>query len=202
MSLKDRVRALKKNHIIAAAQAIISQNGGFLVSIEDVARTAGISKGAVLHYFPTKKLLFEAVFKDFFTRIFERGRDEMAKVSDPVDKLKSFADWLYDVNDPDAPIGYPLFFECMHRAVNDEAFRDAFREWITGWLSMLEEAIRAGISQGKIKNGNPTEMAMSISAIYQGVASRWYLDSSRHTTEWAKKTVKQAIDLIVGIGGG
>lgn len=198
--MKDKMRALKENHIVSAAQEIIAKNGGYLVSIQDVARAAGISKGAVLHYFPSKKRLFDAVFKNFFAQIFKRGREEIAEVSDPVDKLKSFADWLYNADDPAVPIGYPLLFECMHRAVNEKAFRDVFSDWITNWVSILEEIIKDGISQGRIKDTDPTETAMAISAIYQGVASRWYLDRSRHTTRWAKKTIKKSIDLMVGIG--
>lgn len=197
--MKNQTRASKEDHIISAAQEIIAQNGGFLVTIEDVAKRAGISKGAVLHYFPTKKKLFKEVFRRFFAQIFERGRREMAGVGDPLDKLKSFADWLYVADDPDLPVGYPLFFECMHRAVNDEAFRDVFRDWITGWVSMLEEVIQEGISQGSIRGTDPREAAMVISAVYQGIASRWFLDRSRHTTEWARRTVKETIDLMVGI---
>jgi AcrR family transcriptional regulator len=199
VDFKDKVRALKENHIISAAQEIIAKNGGFLVSIADVAKAAGISKGGVLHYFPTKKRLFDAVFKDFFAQIFERYREEMAKVDNPIDQLKSFTSLLYNADDPDTHIGYPMFFECMQRAANDHAFRDVFSNWITSWVTILEAVIRDGISQGRIKKDiDPTEAAMAISAIYQGVASRWYLDRSRHSDQWAKKTVREAIDLLVG----
>ncbi|MDJ0761435.1 MAG: TetR/AcrR family transcriptional regulator [Myxococcota bacterium] len=197
--MKERARALKEDHIISAAHEAIAKNGGFLVSIDDVARTAKISKGAVLHYFPSKKDLFEAVFKRFFERIFLRCQVELAKVTEPLEKLKGFADFLYDEDDPDIALGYPLYFECMYRAVNDEIFRDLYRDWISNWITMLEEIIQEGTAKGTFKNIDPVESAMAISAIYQGVASRWYLDRSRHTSQWAQKKVKETVDLIVGI---
>lgn len=195
--MNDDIRYIKVKRIISSAQEVIAKKGGFSVSIQDVADSAGISKGAVLHYFPTKDKLFMAVFEDFFETIFERGKIEMSRVEDPVEKLKSFADWLYDSKEPAGPIGYPLFFECMYRAVYDKKFKNAFHSWITGWVTMLEGAIREAINQGKVNGIDPEETARAISAAYQGMASRWYLDRARHPDEWAKKVVRDTIDLIL-----
>jgi AcrR family transcriptional regulator len=197
--MNDDLRSEKVRKIVSSAQEIIAKKSGFSVSIQDVADSAGISKGAVLHYFPTKGRLFEAVFEEFFNRIFERGKSVMAEIEDPVEKIKSFADWLYDSTDPDVPLGYPLFFECMYRAAYDEDFRATFHNWITGWVIMLEASIKDGIEMGRIEEVEPTETARAISAVYQGVASRWYLDRSRHSDEWAAKVVKDTIDKILSV---
>ena len=189
---------IKKAQIIAAAQQVIARNGGFQVSIQNVAEAAGVSKGAVLHYFPTKSELFEAVFEDFFQQAFRIFEEDISKLKDPVKKLKTFAVRLYDAEDPLVPIGYPLFFECMYRAVKDEAFQAVFHDWISHWIDMLAEIIREGISQGKMREVDPLDTAKKISAVFQGVASRWYLDRSRHSTKWARKTVKDTIDVLVG----
>jgi AcrR family transcriptional regulator len=197
--LNNELRSEKVKKIISSAQEVIAKKSGFSVSIQDVADSAGVSKGAVLHYFPTKSSLFKSVFEDFFNRIFERGKGVMAELNDPVERIKSFADWLYDSTDPDVPLGYPLFFECMYRAVYEEDFKAAFHNWITGWVSMLERSIREGIKEGKIREVDPAATARAISAVYQGVASRWYLDRPRHPDEWATKVVKDTIDMILSV---
>jgi AcrR family transcriptional regulator len=45
------------------------------VSIEEIARAAGVSKGLLYHYFPTKK--------DFLIAALERGQDELAALTAP-----------------------------------------------------------------------------------------------------------------------
>lgn len=47
--------------IVDAARALFGQDGFFRVSLEDVARQVGVTKGAIYHHFGSKEGLFEAV---------------------------------------------------------------------------------------------------------------------------------------------
>ena len=51
------------------------------VSIEEIARAAGVSKGLLYHYFPTKN--------DFLIAAIERGQDELAELTAPDPNLPS-----------------------------------------------------------------------------------------------------------------
>ena len=83
------------------------------------------------------------------------------------------------------------------RAVKEKAFQALFRDWISNWITMLSGIIREGIAQGSMREVDPVDTAKKISAVYQGVASRWYLDRARHSTEWARKTVRDTIEMLV-----
>ncbi|MBN8551745.1 MAG: TetR/AcrR family transcriptional regulator [Caulobacterales bacterium] len=50
--------------ILAAALDVFSEHGFQATRMEEVARRAGVSKGAVYLYFPTKSELFQAVVQD------------------------------------------------------------------------------------------------------------------------------------------
>jgi len=50
--------------ILAAARAIAVRDGAAHVSIDAIAREAGLSKGGVLHNFPTKRALMEAMLEE------------------------------------------------------------------------------------------------------------------------------------------
>lgn len=169
---------------------MIARNGSHNVSIQSVATAAGLSKGAVLHYYPTKDELFAAVFREFFRRIFERVTEGMAQHESPVDKIGSIADWLFDDEDPAVVFGYPLYMECMARAIYEETFHHLFQEWVTNWVELLTEAIRLGIETGEFVKVKPEETARALSAFCQGIASRWFLDRKKHSTEWARETLR------------
>jgi TetR/AcrR family fatty acid metabolism transcriptional regulator len=190
MSQKMKIETNRQMQIIEAALRLIARHGSHNVSIQSVATEAGLSKGAVLHYFPTKEELFAAVFKEFFRQIFERIKNTMDLHDDPIEKLRSIGDWLFDENDPTVRLGYPIYLECMARAVYEKMFNRLFREWVSNWVSLIIEAIQDGVRRGDFKSDiQPEATARAISAFCQGVASRWYLDRDQHLTEWARDTL-------------
>jgi AcrR family transcriptional regulator len=198
MSQKMKMETNRQMQIIEAALQLIARHGSHNVSIQSVATEAGLSKGAILHYFPTKEELFAAVFKEFFRQIFERIKNTMDLHDDPIEKVRSIGDWLFDENDPTVRLGYPIYLECMARAVYEKMFNRLFREWVSNWVSLIIEAIQDGIRRGDFKGDiQPEATARAISAFCQGVASRWYLDRDQHLTAWAKDTLKSYTEALL-----
>ncbi|QBD78170.1 TetR/AcrR family transcriptional regulator [Ktedonosporobacter rubrisoli] len=62
-----------RQHILETANRIVQQQGATQLTIEAVARAAGLSKGGVLYHFPSKDALIEAMINfhiDNFTHEF------------------------------------------------------------------------------------------------------------------------------------
>jgi AcrR family transcriptional regulator len=187
------LQTIRTTHIIETALATISASGCANVTMADICRAAGMSKGGLAHYYKSKRSLFIAVFKEFFQQIFQRGKKTMAEHSDPLGKLLSFG-WLYDANDPEATLGYPILFDFMSIAVHDDEYREIFSNWINNWINLLKQPIIEGKKQNIFnQNIDPDATARSISAIYQGIATRWYLSPENHSTEWALDTLKRGV---------
>ena len=156
------LETIRKPQIIEATIRKISDVGFSNVTMEDIAREAGLSKGGIAHYFSSKESLFKEAFRAFFDRIFQRGRETMDRFDDPLDKLLSFV-WLYDRDDPDLYTGYPLHFDCMALAARDREYRGIFHEWVDNWIALLSEALEQGVSSGKyiiddIEAGSPPRL--------------------------------------------
>jgi AcrR family transcriptional regulator len=186
------LEAIRKAQILEAALKMISASGYANVTMDDICRAAGLSKGGLAHYYRSKNELFIAAFKEFFDRIFKRSKEAMDNKDDPRDKLLSFS-WLYDKNDPDVNLGYPILFDCMSLAVRESEYRALFHDWFENWVSLLKEAICDGLSKGIFSGIDPDTTARAISSVYQGVATRWYLDNESHSTEWAVDSYTKAI---------
>lgn len=186
------LEAIRKAQILEAALKTIADRGHANVTMDDICKAANLSKGGLAHYYRSKNDLFQAAFQEFFNRIFKRSQETMAAFDDPMDQLLSF-DWLYDLTDPDLHIGYPIVFDVMSIAVHDDTYRRIFHDWIDNWIVLLEGALRKGMARGLFKKLNPEAVARTISAIYQGTATRWYLDPTAHPTAWAVASFNQAI---------
>jgi len=183
---------IRKAQILEASLTTIAASGCANVTMAEICRAAGLSKGGLAHYYKSKRDLFLAAFEEFFKRIFVRGKATMEQFTDPLEKLLSFQ-WLYNKEDPDAYLGYPVLFDFMSIAVHDDEYRRIFHDWVNNWLALLKEAIEDGLSDGSFKNIDPVTAAKGISAIYQGIATRWFLAPELHSTEWALDTLKRAV---------
>lgn len=192
MPPKPTIEEIRRSQILDAALNTIAQLGAEKVTLDDIARAAGLSKGGLVHYFANKELLFKEAFREFFDRVFDRSKQTMAQFEDPRDKLLSFS-WLFDRSDPDLVIGYPLMFDCMVRAVRDVDYRKLFHEWVENWVALLTRALEQGVAAGSLSVSDPDAVARAISAVYHGVAVRWYLDPDGHSKEWAVDSFHQAI---------
>ncbi|MBI5552344.1 MAG: TetR/AcrR family transcriptional regulator [Desulfobacterales bacterium] len=187
------LEAIRKKQILEAGLIAISERGSANVTMDDICQAAGLSKGGLAHYYRSKKDLFKAVFQYFFERIFQRSEATMAQYKHPLDRVLSF-DWLYNRDDPTVNVGYPLLFDIMAISVRDTEHRAIFHDWIDNWVGLLKEALEQGIAEGTFKNlDDPEATARAISAIYQGIGARWYLDSEAHSREWAVSSFKKAI---------
>ena len=122
----------------------------------------------------------------------------MERYVDPLDRLLSF-EWLYNWNDPEIDIGYPMLFDCMSMAGHDPDFQKMFHEWVENWISLLVVAVREGAESGEFDISDIDGTARAISSIYHGIATRWYLDRSAHSTEWAVSYAVKAIRGLLNI---
>ncbi len=192
---------IRKSQILDAALRILSAQGVNSVTLDDVAKASGLSKGGLVHYFPSKDILFREAFKEFFNRIFTRSRETMNQYDDPLEKLLSFR-WILDRDDPDTSIAYPIVFDGMALAARDPEYLSLFRDWFGNWVVMLKEALKEGIESGVFAVDDVDGTARTISAIYQGIATRWYLDPDIHSTEWAVSFLRRAVTRLVGFDSG
>ncbi|MCF6249158.1 MAG: TetR/AcrR family transcriptional regulator [Desulfobacula sp.] len=183
---------IRKAQILDAGLLTLTRKGAAGTTLDDVCKAAGLSKGGLIHYYKTKKILFSAVFREFFTRIFTRSADTMSQFDLPLDQILSY-DWLYDTDDPQIRLGYPLLLDLMSLAAHDEDYRMIMEEWINNWVKLLSAALEKAIEQKTFKPMDVTDVARSISAVYQGIATRWYLGKDTHTRQWALDTYRKGI---------
>ena len=69
---RERRKEARPSEIVAAALEMFAEKGFGATKLVDVARRAGVSKGTVFVYFPTKEDLFRAVARSVVTANFDR----------------------------------------------------------------------------------------------------------------------------------
>ncbi|HME16097.1 MAG TPA: helix-turn-helix domain-containing protein [Mycobacterium sp.] len=87
-SLRAQQVAQTRESLIRAGRELFGEKGFRQTSVEDLARAARVTTGALYHHFPTKTALFEAVFEHAHTELMAAS---MAAAEDATDDLDLLA---------------------------------------------------------------------------------------------------------------
>jgi AcrR family transcriptional regulator len=179
-----RRREMTRRHLLDAAAAVFARDGYHGASLDDVAATAGFTKGAVYSNFKSKEDLFLAVLDDHFER--ERGavqhalgedvggdkrQEQLPRVQGAIEQ--SFGDeWT------------ALYLEFVLYARHNPALREKLaaraRRQYDDTIGMLE-AVYADI--GAAPNHPMPVLARVSMALFEGLALGRLVDPESYTQE-------------------
>jgi len=86
-TLRDEQVAQTRAALVEAGRALFGRQGYAATSVEDLAREARVTTGALYHHFPTKTALFETVFEQVHTGLLTSSADAAAQAPDEIAAL-------------------------------------------------------------------------------------------------------------------
>jgi AcrR family transcriptional regulator len=95
--MRYRKSAVSSSQIIQAAIRVLARQGYASTSLLDIAREAGMSKGAVHYHFPTKEALLAVVLKTACETVQARTLDVFGQGDDPLASLRKAVEVLWEV---------------------------------------------------------------------------------------------------------
>src|ERR1051325_10271946 len=93
-SIQTKTRAAagdKREAIMRAATKTFARSGYFNSKVADIARAAGVADGTVYLYFKSKEEILRSIFERNTSEAVRAGREELAKIEDPREKLRRIA---------------------------------------------------------------------------------------------------------------
>jgi AcrR family transcriptional regulator len=101
-SLRAQQVAQTRDSLVGAGRELFGQKGFRQTSVEDLARAARVTTGALYHHFPTKTALFEAVFEHAHTELMAVSMAAAQEATDDLDVLaRGFEAFLDAVLEPE-----------------------------------------------------------------------------------------------------
>jgi len=168
-----RRKADRPEEIVSAALAVFAEKGFAAAKLDDIARRAGVSKGAVYLYFETKEDIFRAVVERAILPNVGMVKAMAAAHPGPL------ADLLRSVTTHMAGIAQVTPLGGVLKMVVGEArnFPELARVWHDELVSQALEAMTAAVAnaqaRGEVKPGDPRIYALQvISPLLVGVLWR------------------------------
>lgn len=149
-----------RQKLLDAARAAFTANGG-LVSMEEVARTAGVGIGTLYRHFPNRDELVIAVYRNDTAKLLDAAR-EMAESGQPLESLRNWL--LLFIDHLGAKI---ILADAVKALVGDKAKDDAAAtEKLNASLKLL---IKRAVDSGDVAPASVEPLDL-VRAIY-GVAT-------------------------------
>jgi AcrR family transcriptional regulator len=140
--------------LVAAGRHLFGRDGFAGTSVEDLAREARVTIGALYHHFPTKAALFETVFEALHEELLTASAKAAESAADEIDFLtlgtEAFLDAVLDhdvqqiiIIDAPAVLGLTRFTEL------DERYA----------FAAISAALEAAAASGKLRAEDPSTLA-------------------------------------------
>lgn len=195
MSPRPDVSEERKNQILEAASVVFARLGFRSARMDDIAEQAGFSKGALYLYYSSKDAIIAALLKYFFAQELKRlhavvGVDREESIAEQLltltHQLTSAMTWMARM--------MPIAFEFYAIAGRDKEVRQFLQDYFKTYRSELAQLIQHGIDRGELRSVNAEATAITIVALYEGLALLYFVDP--HACQWTEQ-IETSVQLLL-----
>ena len=189
----------RPREILDAALTVFAERGYSNTRLEDIGEAAGVTKGAIYHYFANKEdLLLRAIeqrSEQAFGKIEEIVRDKTAPVSTRLRLV--VRRWFGSISKERLAVVTLLLQGIAHEAP------DAFRRWLAGGPTasarLIASLVREGQSRGEFRPDADADVAarMLVSGLLQQTVWQQYAESVPDLRVTQERLVDSALELFL-----
>ncbi|MBX2803996.1 MAG: TetR/AcrR family transcriptional regulator [Myxococcales bacterium] len=168
---KHLSEAERRSQILRAARAVFIEKGFLAARVEDVAKRASLSKGAVYFYFSSKRDLFLALVQEeheatysFLEEADQDGRPAAVKL---LDLGQKYLDYFAGLKSP------PRFFLMMcEQGIRDDEIREEVQAVHARFVDAAARILAQGMAEGSFRESDPHAIAQMLKALIDGMAGQ------------------------------
>ncbi|HEX8354718.1 MAG TPA: TetR/AcrR family transcriptional regulator [Pyrinomonadaceae bacterium] len=168
----------KREAIMRAATKVFARSGYFNSKVADVAREAGVADGTVYLYFKSKEEILRSIFERNTSDAVREGREELAKIADPREKLRRIARQHLERLGADRDLAIVFQVELRGTTKFMEEFSAA---GLAEYLGLIREVFEEGQAAGLFRRSLKAKLvAKVIFGALDEMATNWILSKRRY----------------------
>ncbi len=168
----------KREAILKAATQVFARSGYFNSKVADIARVAGVADGTVYLYFKSKEDILHSIFERNTSEAIVEGREELAKIEDPREKLRRIARHHLERLGSDRDLAVVFQVELRGSTKFMEEFSAA---GLAAYLHLIREVFEEGQRAGLFREDlNAKLVAKILFGALDEMATNWILSKRRY----------------------
>jgi AcrR family transcriptional regulator len=189
---KSDVAAERKDQIVRATVDCITKYGYHNFSMQDVARTAGVSKGIIHYYFLNKDELMMSVLDKVAGDIERVLVSDMESSPDPARKIEVFIQVSFDVVRSTREY-YQVNMDFWTQINQKEEVRRVIARHYGTFRETAAKVIEEGLRKKVFREVNAREYASYIIAVIDGISLQWLFDEKVFDYDRITKEAKRLL---------
>jgi AcrR family transcriptional regulator len=163
----DRATATRR-HILEVAAHAFAEHGYSGISLNDIVRESGLTKGAFYFHFPSKEALALEVFRDRQDRWVAKTLTGVMEKPRAIDRLEAMLDIGCEIHEADAS-ARAISRLCQEWSSQEELVTHS-RSHLDRWFEITEELIRRAQEEGDVRPEiDPRLTAETLCAAFIGI---------------------------------
>src|SRR2546427_8732958 len=158
--------------LFKAAFREVAEKGFAQVTLDDIARRAGVSKGVTLYYFASKEDLLRRLFGWLVDSIHARMREAVSERTDPVEKLQALVAITFPSPSKNRAF-FRTFVDFCGLAARREGFREVTARFYEGCREIDGAIVEDGMRRGGFVIRAPVSAAGTPRAVFHGAMIQW-----------------------------
>lgn len=169
-----------RSHILDTAELVFEQHGVSGTSLAEIAKAAGLTRGAIYWHFEDKADLFNAMMERVTLPLEET--DEVCAFKGPdltLSRMRSgFVEMLRKVTtDPQLRRVFDIATHKVEYVREMNAVRERHLAMRNACLTDVERALKRALRSGEMRRGiAPRHAAIGLLALFDGLLQNWMLD--------------------------
>jgi AcrR family transcriptional regulator len=193
---KHDVATERKEQIVRATVECITKHGYHNFSMQDVARTAGVSKGIIHYYFLNKDELMMCVLDKVAGDIERVLGEEMSSITDPWRRMEIFIEFCFEIV-KNTKEYYQVNMDFWTQINQKEEIRKAIATHYSKFREAAALVIQDGVDKGSFRNVDSSAYASIIIAIVDGLSLQWLFDDK--VFEYSQMSKKASELILAGL---
>ena len=187
----------RREELIKATYYEVAEKGYSAVTLQDIAKRAGVSKGSTLYYFATKEDLFLGALEWMVSQFDQRNGDVIAKVEDPIEKVRALIGNIF-ANAHESRQFFLAYTDFVSIGTRNKRFHDLNAKFYNGCCGHNREVIETGIKAGVFRQIDVEEASAMMRALVDGLMLQWFFSSEGTFDDYRRRCERIVLDYLTG----
>ena len=187
----------RREELIKATYYEVAEKGYSAVTLQDIAKRAGVSKGSTLYYFATKEDLFLGALEWMINQFEIRIGQAIENVEDPVEKVVALIGTIF-ANAQESRQFFLAYSDFVSIGVRNKRFHDLNARFYHGCCDLDREIIAQGVAAGVFRQLNLDDASSMIRALVDGLMLQWFFSSEGTFDDYRRRCQRVVLDYLTG----
>ena len=192
-SKKEVLLEFRTSEILAAARSVFARHGFATATVDEIADAAGVAKGTVYLYFPSKRDLFLATLREGVEELHAESNREIEQARSAAGKIRAFIEVRLRYCERNRDFFRIYYNEFPSLPVRSSGDRPEFQDLYEEQAGLLEDVIRGGMECGEIRRCSARRVARLIYDLTRSAIAQHVLEGESNGVEDSTTLITELI---------